>query len=176
MTSTTYPGVDARLRACAARRVAAMLTGPVLLAAGVTSAAQAHADNHRLNDSVISNVYTIQHNGGCINDVRKSAQLQLAAQWHTDDLMANRNLNGDIGSDESTVIDRARAAGFHGAVAETVAINPAVAISGIEILDQWYYDPHAMAIIQNCANSLIGVWSQNSLDRTVVVAVYGAPT
>jgi hypothetical protein len=27
----------------------------------------------------------------------------------------------------------------------------------------------------NCANTEIGVWSENSLDRTVVVAVYGQP-
>jgi hypothetical protein len=56
-----------------------------------------------------------------------------------------------------------------------VAINPALAISGIEILNQWYYDPADMAIMSNCANSEIGVWSANSLDRTVVVAVYGQP-
>ena len=59
--------------------------------------------------------------------------------------------------------------------AETVAINPALAISGIEILNQWYYRPDYMAIMSNCANTQIGVWSENSLDRTVVVAVYGQP-
>ena len=32
-----------------------------------------------------------------------------------------------------------------------------------------------MAVMSNCANSQIGVWSENSLDRTVVVAVYGTP-
>jgi hypothetical protein len=55
--------------------------------------------------------------------------------------MSNRDLFGDKGSDESSVEDRARAAGFSGAVAETVAIIPALAISGIEILQQWYYNP-----------------------------------
>ena len=60
---------------------------------------------------------------------------------------------------------------FVGTVAETVAINPALAISGIEILNQWYYRPDYMAIMSNCANTQIGVWSENSLDRTVVVAV-----
>jgi hypothetical protein len=29
--------------------------------------------------------------------------------------------------------------------------------------------------MSNCANTQIGVWSENSLDRTVVVAVYGQP-
>jgi len=65
------------------------------------------------------------------------------------------------------------AAGFRGSVAETVAINPALAISGIEILQQWYYNPADFAIMQNCSYTTIGVWSENSLDRTVVVAVYG---
>jgi hypothetical protein len=32
-----------------------------------------------------------------------------------------------------------------------------------------------MAIMSNCANSQMGVWSENSPDRTVVVAVYGQP-
>jgi hypothetical protein len=29
--------------------------------------------------------------------------------------------------------------------------------------------------MSDCANTTIGVWSENSLDRTVVVAVYGKP-
>jgi hypothetical protein len=60
-------------------------------------------------------------------------------------------------------------------VSETVAINPAVAISGIELINQWYYNPADLAVMSDCANTQIGVWSENSLDRTVVVAVYGAP-
>ena len=88
-------------------------------------------------------------------------------------MLNNRALDGDIGSDGSTAADRANAAGYTGTVAETVAINPALAISGIEIMNQWYYRPDYMAIMSNCANSHIGVWSVNSLDRTVVVAVYG---
>jgi hypothetical protein len=99
--------------------------------------------------------------------------LRLAAQWHALDLLNNRNLDGDSGSDGSTSQGRADAAGFHGPVAETIAINPALAISGIELINQWYYNPDYLAIMQNCANTAIGVWSENSLDRTVVVAVYG---
>jgi hypothetical protein len=60
-------------------------------------------------------------------------------------------------------------------VSETIAINPAVAISGIEILNQWWYDPASRATMQDCRNTAIGVWTENSLDRTVVVAVYGQP-
>ena len=135
----------------------------------------AQADNRRLNESVVVNVYTIQQHNDCETDIQINPQLQLAAEWHTRDVLNNRALNGDIGSDGSTPQDRARNAGFVGTVAETVAINPALAISGIEILNQWYYRPDYMAIMSNCANTQIGVWSENSLDRTVVVAVYGQP-
>lgn len=71
----------------------------------------AHADNDnntlipnnkRLNDGVIANVYTIQHHAGCTNDVRPNPQLQLAAQRHTRDVLNNRSLDADIGSDGST--------------------------------------------------------------------------
>ena len=135
----------------------------------------AHGDNKRLNDGVVANVYTVQHQAGCTNDVKINPQLQLAAQWHTLDVLNNRNLDGDMGSDGSAPQDRATAAGFHGKVAETVAINPAMAISGIEVLNQWYYNPAYFAIMSNCANTQIGVWSESSPDRTVVVAVYGQP-
>jgi uncharacterized protein YkwD len=132
-------------------------------------------NNKRLNDGVIANVYTAQRGAGCNHDVNSNPQLQLVAQWHTDDLMNNRNLDADIGSDGSSPQDRANAAGYHGRVAETVAINPAMAINGIEILNQWYGNPAYKAIMSDCAYSQIGVWSENSLDRTVVVAVYGRP-
>ncbi|MDP7731207.1 MULTISPECIES: CAP domain-containing protein [Mycobacterium] len=133
----------------------------------------AYADNKRLNDSVVANVYTVQHQAGCGNDVKINPQLQLAAQWHTLDVLNNRNLDSDIGSDGSTAQSRANAAGYKGRVTETVAINPAVAISGVELMNQWYYNPSYFAIMSDCANSQIGVWSENSPDRTVVVAVYG---
>jgi uncharacterized protein YkwD len=143
--------------------------------AAVLAAPPSHADNSRLNRSVVSNVYTVQRQAGCTNTLHVSPQLQLAAQWHSDDVLNNRDLDGDLGSDGTTPQDRAHAAGFSGKVAETVAINPALAISGIELINMWYYDPNDFAIMRDCANTLIGVWSENSLDRTVVVAVYGQP-
>jgi uncharacterized protein YkwD len=149
--------------------VVAVVVGAV---AGMPAAS---ADNRRLNDGVIANVYTVQHQAGCTNDVKKNPQLQLAAEWHANDVLDNRTLDGDIGSDGSTPQTRADAAGFRGTVAQTVAINPALAISGVEIINNWYYRPDYMAIMSNCANSQMGVWSLNSLDRTVVVAVYGQP-
>ena len=146
-----------------------------VVAAGLLGMPAAHADNKRLNEGVVSNVYTVQHQAGCKNDVKINPQLRLAAEWHTKDVLLNRNLNGDIGSDGSTAQSRAEAAGYRGKVAETVAINPALAISGIELVNQWYYNPAYFAIMADCANTNIGVWSENSLDRTVVVAVYGQP-
>jgi uncharacterized protein YkwD len=144
-------------------------------AGAVLPAPPAHADNKRLNDGVVANVYTVQHQAGCTNDVKINPQLQLAAQWHALDVLNNRNLDGDVGSDGSMPQDRANAAGFQGKVAETVAINPAIAISGIELLNQWYDNPADFAIMSDCANTAIGVWSENSRDRAVVVAAYGQP-
>lgn len=155
-----------------------MLTTATALAMPVANADNDNTlvpNNSRLNKSVVSNVYTVQRQAGCSNTLNVSPQLQLAAQWHTDDVLNNRNLDGDIGSDGTTPQDRARAAGFTGRVAETVAINPALAISGLELINMWYYDPNDFAIMSDCANTVIGVWSENSLDRTVVVAVYGQP-
>jgi uncharacterized protein YkwD len=153
-----------------------VLTCTVVLAVGAMAGVPAaRADNKRLNDGVVANVYTVQHQAGCTTNIHINPQLRLAAQWHTDDVLNNRSLDGDIGSDGSTPKDRAAAAGFHGEVAETVAINPAIAISGIELINQWYYNPAYFAIMSDCANTEIGVWSENTLDRTVVVAVYGQP-
>jgi hypothetical protein len=152
------------------------LPAMAVVAAGlVLGVPAAHADNKRLNESVVANVYTVQHQAGCKNDVKVNPQLQLAAEWHTRDVLNNRNLDGDIGSDGSTVQSRAEAAGYRGTVAETVAINPALAISGVELINQWYYNPAYFAIMADCAHTQMGVWSENSLDRTVVVAVYGKP-
>ena len=158
-----------------ARRGARAL--PVLAVVGATIAGMpaANADNKRLNDGVVANVYTVQHQAGCTSDVKINPQLQLAAEWHANDVLNNRALDGDIGSDGSTVQDRVNAAGFKGVVAETVAINPALAINNIDVINQWYYRPDYMAIMSNCANTKMGVWSVNSLDRSVVVAVYGQP-
>jgi uncharacterized protein YkwD len=150
---------------------------PVLAVVGgaVLAVPTANADNERLNDGVVANVYTIQHQNGCSDTVKVNPQLRLAAQWHADDVLNNRALDGDIGSDGSTAQDRADAAGFKGVASETVAVNPALAINGVEIMNQWYHRPDYVAIMANCANTQIGVWSVNGLDRTVVVAVYGRP-
>jgi uncharacterized protein YkwD len=170
LSSLQAPRTPSQLRA------GVLLAASALLIAGaIVDSPAAQADNSRLNNSVVVNVYTVQHHAGCTNDVKVNPKLRLAAQWHTDDLMTNPNLDGDIGSDGSTPQDRANAAGFRGTVAETIAINAALAINNLEIIRQWYYNPEYLAIMQDCANTNMGVWSANSLNRSVVVAVYGHP-
>lgn len=136
----------------------------------------AGADNSRLNNGVVTNVDTIHKQAGCTTNLRNNPQLQLAAQRHTIDVLNNRDLDADLGSDGSTVQDRARGAGYNGTAAETVAINQSLAINGLDVMGNWYNRPDYYAIMSNCANTQIGVWSENNLDRSVVVAVYGQPT
>lgn len=147
-----------------------------LLPIAVLVAAPAHADNRRLNESVIANVYTVQRQAGCPTEITRNPALQLAAQWHARDAVAHRRVFGELGSDGSTSQSRADRAGYRGTAQQTVAINPALAISGIELINQWYHNPVSLRIMRNCANTEMGVWSENSLDRTVVVAVYGQPS
>lgn len=158
------------------RRQAVFAAAGVLgVITSVALSSPAAADNRRLNQGVVANVYTVQHEAGCTSDVKVDPRLQLAAEWHTNDVLNNRTLDGHIGSDGSTPQHRGEAAGFRGRVSETVAINPALSISGVELINQWYYRPDYLAIMRDCANTAIGVWSLNAFDRTVVVAVYGAP-
>lgn len=155
----------------------AAVAGVAALAAGVVCGTPtAQADNSRLHRGVVSNVYTVQRQAGCTGTLAVQPQLQLAAQWHAVDVLNNRALGGNTGSDGSEPQQRAAAAGYIGRVAETVAINPALAISGLELIRTWYDDPAALAIMRDCTHTEIGVWSENSLDRTVVVAVYGDPS
>jgi uncharacterized protein YkwD len=176
-TTNTRPTalVEGGSRRSATRTLKMSIIASVALLTEVVCAATVHADNKRLNDSVVANVYTVQRQGGCTGKLTVDPQLRQAAQWHADDLLADRSLDGDIGSDGTSGQDRARAAGFRGIAAETVAINPALAINNVDIINQWYYRPDYMAIMSNCAYTRIGVWSENSLDRSVAVAVYGQP-
>jgi uncharacterized protein YkwD len=157
-------------------------TGAVRTAAAATALLSmlpasplAEADNNRLNSSVVQMINIVQYKAGCRNNLSVDAHLRQAAQWHAVDILNNRALDGDTGSDGSSPQSRADAAGYRGVVQGTVAINPALAISGMELINQWYWNPTQLAVMENCANAQIGVWSENSLDRTVVVAVYGNP-
>ena len=87
------------------RNALPIVAGSVRMGVALSTAPTAHADNKRLNDGVVANVYTIQRQAGCTNDLRIDLRLQLAAEWHTNDVLRNRALNGDIGSDGSTTSD-----------------------------------------------------------------------
>lgn len=142
-------------------------------AIGMAGMAPAHADSKELTAAAIADVHTIRHQAGCAHDLKVDPRLQLAAQRHAIDMLNDHTLDGDIGSNGSLPHDRAREAGFDGQVAETVAVNAASAISGADLVSQWRSSAVDFAIISNCANDLIGVWSESSADRTAVVAVYG---
>ena len=158
------------------RRLAAVLpVVAIAVAAPLGVSPVAHADNKRLNSSVFGNIYTAQQLNGCTTEPRLDGRLVDAARRHTLDVLDHDDVNGDIGSDGSTAQDRARDAGFPGRAVETIAVNPALAISGIEILNQWWADPVSRTTMQDCSNTAIGVWSENSIDRSVLVAVYGQP-
>jgi hypothetical protein len=157
------------------RRRAVVVSTLVAIATTLPSTPTVHADNKRLNDSVLANIYTAQKQNGCTTDPRLDRRLVDAARQQTIDLLNDHELNGDIGIDGSTPGVRAKAVGFTGPVAETVAINQSLAINGIDILDQWWWDPLSRAAMQDCSHTAIGVWSENSLDRSVVMAVYGSP-
>jgi len=169
-------------------RGAGKLATSAVLSAGLAAlgAVTVHADggaandtvipnNQRLNNGVAQSIYGVKRQAGCSTDLKVNPALELAAQRHAEDVLNNRALDGDVGSDGSTVQDRARAAGYSGVVAETVAVLPSLAINGIDILGNWYYRPDYLAIMSNCANTQIGVRSVNSPDRSVAVAVYGQP-
>jgi uncharacterized protein YkwD len=147
----------------------------IVVLAALAVAPMAKADNLRLNQGVITNVDTIKKQNGCTTNLKLNLQLQLAAQWQADDVLTNRNLDGDTGSDGSTVQDRAKRAGYNGTVAETVATIQSLAINGLDIINGWYFRPDYYAIMSSCNNTQIGVWSDNSSDRSVAVAVYGHP-
>jgi hypothetical protein len=62
-------------KAASSMSVAGVLTVAAL------AAPIAHADNKRLNDGVVTNVYTVQHQAGCTNDVKIDPQLPSGTPW-----------------------------------------------------------------------------------------------
>jgi uncharacterized protein YkwD len=145
-----------------------------MIAAAIVAAPPASGDNLRLNKSVFNDILIAQANNGCPVQARTDPRLTDAARRHTFDVRDNQ-IDGHLGSDGSTPADRARDSGFSGRTAETVAVAPSVAISGLAVLDQWWNDPAARAVMQDCSNTAIGVWSENAAFRTALVAVYGQP-
>jgi uncharacterized protein YkwD len=149
----------------------------VTAAVALLAASPADADNKRLNEYTYSGIYGAHQLNSCtdVDRIRRLRTLDDAARLHALDVLNTRSLDGDIGSDGSTPQDRAAMVGYHGVVGETVAINPALAISNLEVMQRWFNDPATLGVMQDCKYTDIGVWSENALDRTVVVAMYGQP-
>jgi hypothetical protein len=166
---------DRRIRELAQIISIPLAVGLIAPVAAAPAAPGVPGNNDRLNNGIVANVDTIKFQAGCTTKLLKNPQLQAAAQRQTVDVLNNRSLDADIGSDGSSVAGRARDAGYRGKVAETVAINNSLAINDLDVMGNWYYRPDYMAIMSNCANTQIGVWSENSFDRSVLVAVYGQP-
>lgn len=169
---------SSKIRSALSLPVLALLGGAVAWSAPAARADNGNTvvpNNARLNAAIFADIYTAQHQNGCTTDPKKDGRLVDAARRHALDVVNNHDLNGDVGSDGSQPQDRSRDAGFNGKVAETVATMPSIAINGIQILGQWWWDPPTRAIMQDCANTAIGVWTENSPDRSVTVAVYGQP-
>jgi hypothetical protein len=166
---------DKRIRELAHGLAIPLAVGLVSPIAVASAAPGVPGNNDRLNNGIVVNVDTIKAQAGCTTKLKKSPQLEAVAQRHTVDVLNNRGLDADVGSDGSSVADRARDAGYRGRVAETVAINNSLAINDLDVMGNWYYRPDYMAIMSNCGNTQIGVWSENSVDRSVLVAVYGQP-
>jgi hypothetical protein len=62
------------------RRVVTCVILAVLAAGAALASPAAKADNKRLNDGVVANVYTIQHRAGCATDLKINPQLPQAAR------------------------------------------------------------------------------------------------
>lgn len=59
------------------RRASATCALSATTAVAIMAAPAARADDKRLNDGVVANVYTVQRQAGCTNDVTINPQLQL---------------------------------------------------------------------------------------------------
>jgi hypothetical protein len=142
-----------------------------------------HRPNARLNDGIVADGSPFSTKPGCTNDIEINPPLQLAAQWHTDDVLNNRALDNDIGSE-----------GPHHNSGPTPPDSAATCPKPYHQPrpgDQRHRDsppvvlqprrfrrhvPPGSTDSLDCANTVVGVWLENSLDRPVVVAVYGQLT
>ena len=93
------------------RQLAQIISIPLAVGAGLVAPAIAVAsaapgvpgNNDRLNNGIVVNVDTIKRQAGCTTKLKINPQLQSAAQRHTIDVLNNRGLDADIGSDGSSV-------------------------------------------------------------------------
>src|SRR5271163_3680569 len=104
-------------RSTARLAILAVLSAGIVTLGGVTAHADGDNDtvipnNQRLNNGVAESVYGIQHQAGCATNLKINRTLNLAAQRHAQDVLNNRALDGDIGSDGSIAQDRAQGVGY----------------------------------------------------------------
>ena len=104
-------------------------------------------------------------------DIRMIPPLGLAAQRYARDLVSHPELGRPDRLDGSTPQSRSAAAGYPGRSARPSRSMRHWPSTPRDAITQWYHDPAAWAIMSDCANTAIGVWSENSLDRSVVVVV-----
>ena len=146
----------------------------MLLAGPVLAAPTAHADRTAQQRRRLRRLH-VAAPAGCTNDVIRATRSTPAAQWHADDMINNRNINDDTGSDGSTPQDRANAAAVRAKRPRPWRSTrpwPSAAwnwsTSGTTTPMTWRSSGTAPTPPWGCA-------SDNTLDRTVVVAMYGQP-
>ena len=156
-------------------RPRALPVAVILLGATGLAAPTAHADNKRLNDAVVSDVQSPASSG--MHEPTSSPTTR--SRWPPNGTPTTCSITetsttttGQTDPARRTApTPRAFAAELPKPWRSTRRCRSAI----VQLIKQWYYDPAAMAIMLDCANTAMGVWSVNGLDRTVVVAMYGQP-
>ncbi|MGW0770015.1 CAP domain-containing protein [Streptomyces sp. NPDC002676] len=136
------------------RHLAAIAIGAVASTALLTAPASAAPSPASMRSEVIRLTNAERIKAGCQRLTSDSA-LTKAAQNHTTD-MADHNFVGHTGSDGSSLVDRAQAAGYTGwsALAENVAGGQTTAA---DVVKSWMNSPGHRANILNCSLRNIGV-------------------
>ncbi|GAA3047794.1 CAP domain-containing protein [Streptomyces glomeratus] len=136
------------------RHLVTILAGAVASAALPATPASAAAGPASMRSEVIrlTNAQRIQ--AGC-PALTSDTALTKAAQSHTAD-MADHDFVDHTGSDGSSLVDRAQAAGYTGwsALAENVAAGQTTAA---DVVNSWMNSPGHRANILNCSLKQIGV-------------------
>ncbi len=156
-----------------ARHCAYALSALVVAAGSVIGTPTAGADNKRLNDGVVANVYTMQHQAGCTTDIKINPKLRLgravahrrrAQQPRSQRRYRFRRFDGG----RSRAQRRLRRAGRRDDGHQSGAGHQRHRVDQPVVSPARLQRDHV-----GLRNVDIGVWSANLIDRTVVVAVYG---
>ncbi|GAA2265221.1 hypothetical protein GCM10010145_43190 [Streptomyces ruber] len=136
------------------RRLTAVLVGAAASAVTLTAAPASAATPAEMRAAVISLTNAERSRAGC-PALQGSPALDTAAQRHAQD-MADHDFFGHDGSDGSTMVSRAEAAGYTGwrALAENVAAGRPTAA---DVVRGWMDSPGHRANILDCSLKHIGV-------------------